>query len=166
MVWDEGRIMRSFEVLKRSSESIGVKALAAKLRLSPALIYKWCQESDPDDPDASGARNPLDRLADIVEATRDKEVVNWLCHESGGFFVSNPAPRDGSVSTQLLLNTQTLVKEFSHLLATVTHSIEDDGEIEPKEADRIRNAWESLKATAETFTVACERGDYHTSKDG
>lgn len=155
--------MRSHEALKRAADTVGVKALAAELRLSPALVYKWCQEWDPDDPDASGARNPLDRLADIVRVTGDREVVNWLCHEAGSFCVSNPAGRPPDVSAELLANTQRLVKEFSQLLLTVTKSIEDDGEIEPVEADRIRNAWELFKGTVEAFTVACERGIYRTS---
>ncbi|UCE60964.1 MAG: hypothetical protein JSU63_04275 [Phycisphaerales bacterium] len=152
--------MRSHEVLKRAADRIGVKALAAALRLSPALVYKWCQEWDPDDPDASGARNPLDRLADVVEATGNREVVNWLCHEAGGFYVSNPPEPPAHIDAELLGNTQRLVQEFSQLLLTVTRSIEDDGAIEPDEADRIRNAWELLKGTVETFTVACERGVY------
>ncbi len=157
--------MRSYEVLKRAADEIGVKALAAELRLSPALIYKWCQESDLDDPDASGARNPLDRLSDIARATGDVNVVNWLCHEAGGFFVRNPTDRPPDVSTELLVNTQRLVKEFSHLLLTVTKSIEDDGEIEPVEADRIRDSWELFKETVEAFTVACERGLYQSGQE-
>ena len=154
--------MQSHEVLKRAADRIGVKALAAALRLSPALIYKWCQEWDPEDPDAGGARNPLDRVADIVRETHDQEVVNWLCHEAGGFLVSNPNSPPPDVSTELLVNTQRLVQEFSELLLTVTRSIEDDGEIEPAEADRIRDAWELLKATVEAFTVACERGVFRS----
>lgn len=158
--------MRSYEVLKRAADNIGVKALAAELRLSPALVYKWCQEWDPDDPDVSGARNPLDRAADIVRLTGDREVVNWLCHEAGGFLVLNqPSEPPENVSTELLGNTQRLVKEFSQLLLTVTKSIEDDGEIEPAEADRIRDAWELFKGTVETFTVACERGLFCSMKD-
>lgn len=153
--------MRSHEVLKRAAESVGVKALAAQLRLSPALVYKWCQEFDVSDPDASGARNPLDRLADIVRVTGDHEVVNWLCHEAGGFLVTNPPDAPSDVSTELLVNTQRLVEDFSQLLHTVTKSIEDDGEIKPPEADRIRTAWETLKATVEAFTLACERGTFY-----
>ncbi len=155
--------MRSDEVLKRAAETVGVKSLAAELRLSQALVYKWCQEWDPDDPDASGARNPLDRLADIVRVTGDLDVINWLCHEAEGFMVPNPTEPPSNISTELLVNTQRLVKEFSQLLLTVTKSIEDDGEIEPVEADRIRKAWELFKRTVEAFTVACERGVYRTS---
>ncbi len=150
--------MHSHEMLREAADGIGVKALAAKLRLSPALIYKWCQQADPKDPDASGARKPLDRLRDIVSATGSTDVVNWLCHEAGGFYVSNPRVPQADIDTELLVNTQRLVEEFSRLLSTVTRSIEDDGRIDPTEADRIRRAWEKLKGTAETFTVACERG--------
>lgn len=156
--------MRSHEVLKKATETIGVKALAHELRLSQALVYKWCQQWNPDDPDASGARNPLDRLADIVRITGDRHVVNWLCHESGGFFVVNPPQRPADTSADLLSGTQRLVGEFSQLLRTVTKSIEDDGEIEPAEADRIREAWELLKGTVEAFTVACERGVYRNER--
>jgi len=155
--------MRSDEVLKRAADTIGVKALAAELRLSSALVYKWCQEHDPGDPDTGGARNPLDRLADIVRVTGDQDVVNWLCHEAGGFFVRNPQAPPPSVATELLVNTQRLVKEFSQLLLAVTRSIEDDGEIESAEAERIRDAWETFKGTVEAFTVACERGVFQTT---
>ena len=153
--------MKSCEILKTAADTIGVKALAGKLNLSPALVYKWCQDSSKDDPDSSGARNPLDRLAEIVQATGDEEVVNWLCHEAGGFFVHNPRAHGGDNETELLRQTQVLVKEFSELLSTVTRSIEDDGQIEDKEADLIRGKWQTLKTTAESFVVACETGCYH-----
>lgn len=157
--------MRSHEVLKSAADSIGVKALASELRLSSALVYKWCQEWDPDDPDASGARNPLDRVADIVRVTDDKNVVNWLCNEAGGFFVVNPSPPKESVSSELLRNTQHLVREFSQLLLTVTKSIEDDNQIDLAEAQKIRKAWELLKGTAEAFTVAAEAGVFLSPDD-
>jgi hypothetical protein len=158
--------MRSHEVLKQAADRIGVKALAASLRLSTALVYKWCQNYDRDDPDTGGARNPLDRLADVVRETGDPGVVHWLCHEAGGFFVPNPVASVPNINTELLVNTQRLVLEFSQLLAAVTRSIEDDGEIEPAEADRIRAAWERLKSTAEAFAVACERGHFLSPADG
>jgi hypothetical protein len=156
--------MRSYQVLKKAADEIGVKALAAKLKVSPALVYKWCQPWDPDDPDQSGARNPLDRLADIVALTGDRDVVNWLCNQAGGFFVANPVARPTeNVGTELLVTTQRLVQEFSRLLTAVTKSIEDDGRIEPREAERIRTAWEHLKRTVEAFAVACERGRFDAS---
>ncbi len=157
--------MRSYEVLRDAAENVGVKALAADLRLSPALVYKWCQESNSDDPDASGARNPLDRLADIVRVTGSRSVVDWLCQESNGFFVTNPKINSLPLRVDMLSETQKLVQEFGQLLLTVTRSIEDDGFIEGCEADRIRQSWEKLKTSAESFTVACERGLYAPNGD-
>ena len=155
--------MRSHEVLREAAEKIGVKALAARLRLSPALVYKWCEEADPNDPDTSGARNPLDRLRAIVLATNHIPVVSWLCQEAGGFFVYNPEASSPDISKDLLHSTQHLVKAFSELLQEVSGSVADDGAIEADEAERIRREWEQLKTTAETFVVACERGIYRKS---
>ncbi len=152
--------MESYEVLREAAEDIGVKALAGQLRLSPALVYKWCQESKHDDPDSSGARNPLDRLSEIVRATGRTSVVNWLCNEADGFFVKNPAPTDDAFDAKLLQITQRLVNQFGDMLLAVSNSIADDGQIDAREADQIRQTWESLKGSAETFVVACERGHY------
>lgn len=152
--------MRSNEVLREAAEVVGVKALAGELRLSPALIYKWCQEADPNDPEASGTRNPLDRLREIVALTGYVPVVSWLCHEADGFFVHNPEAECRDIDADLLRSTQHLVKAFSRLLSEVSKSVADDGAIDPSEADRIRMDWERLKTTAETFVVACERGVY------
>jgi len=152
--------MESYEVLREAIEDVGVKALAAELRLSPALVYKWCQESGRDEGDGSGARNPLDRLAEILRVTSNRRVVDWLCHEAGGFYVANPKLERRPEGVALLAETQRLVREFSQLLLTVTRAIENDGFIEGDEADGIRLAWERLKSTAEAFTVACEQGIY------
>jgi len=157
----------SHEVLREAADKIGVKALAAELKLSPALVYKWCQAHDPEDPDSSGARNPLDRLAQIIKATGDVDVVNWLCHEAGGFFTPNPQVDARDFGTDLLMGTQQLVKEFSDMLEEVSRSIADDGAIESKEAVRIRRHWETLKRVAETFVVSGETGFFdHRPAEG
>jgi hypothetical protein len=156
----EASMRRSDEVLKQAADKIGVKALAADLKLSPALVYKWCQEHDPADPDSSGARNPLDRVAEVYRATGDNDVINWLCHAAGGFFSPNPEVDAAKFNADLLMATQQLVKEFSDMLEEVSRSIADDGMIEPKEAGRIRRHWETLKRVSESFVVAGEAGLY------
>jgi len=152
--------MESHEVLRQAIDKIGVKAVASELRLSPALVYKWCEESRADDPDASGTRNPLDRLAEIVRLTEDLGIVSWLCARAGGFFVHNPPARSKNMEGDLLESTQKLVKHFSELLGEVSQSASNDGQILKCEAGRIRQEWEELKTTVETFVVACEKGVY------
>ena len=129
--------MRSHEVLRAAAEQVGVKSLASELRLSPALIYKWCEQADSADPDSSGTRNPLDRLRDIVRVTGHIPVVNWLCHEADGFFVHNPETESPNIDADLLQSTQHLVGAFSRLLSEVSRSVADDGAIDP--ACRCRN---------------------------
>lgn len=152
--------MRSYEVLREAADKVGVKMLAAKLRISPALVYKWCEESDAEDPDASGSLNPLDRLREIVQLTGHIPVVSWLCQQAHGFFVHNPEKFSHDIDADLLQSTQHLVQAFSELLNDVSESVANDGAIDLKEADRIRRDWEELKTIAETFVVACERGAY------
>ena len=156
--------MESHEVLRAASEGVGVKKLAQELRVSPALVYKWCEEAEADDPDASGTRNPLDRVAEIVRLTGDLRVLGWLCQQSDGFFVHNPEVPSRDVDHDLLQSTRQLVSAFSTLLNEVGQSVADDGLIAPDEAARIRENWESLKTTTETFVVACERGTYTKRK--
>jgi hypothetical protein len=150
--------MRSDEILKTAAEKVGVKALAAQLKLSPALVYKWCQPHDPSDPDTSGALNPLDRLAEIVDATGDIDVVNWLCNHAGGFFVPDCEVNSKDMRTDLLIGAQQLVKEFSDMLEEVSRSIANDGLITVDEARKIRRHWEALKRVAESFVCSSEAG--------
>jgi len=143
--------------MRDAAERVGVKALAAKLNLSAALVYKWCQESPRDEPGASGARNPLDRLKAIYDVTQDPNLVNWLCHAAGGFFVPNPRLKHNDADREMLAATQRLVQQFGQMLTAISRSIENDGAITRDEARHIRRTWEDLKSHAEQFVVACER---------
>lgn len=153
--------MESHEVLRNAIEKMGVKALAAKLKLSAALIYKWCQPPQRGASEGSGARNPLDRLWLVYRETHDEQLVQWLCHKAGGYFVKNPTVQPGEREEELLGTTQRLVERFGGLLGEVSRSIENDGIINKEEAARIRTAWDDLKSHTEQFVVACEHGFYH-----
>jgi hypothetical protein len=153
--------VESWEVLREATERVGVKALAARLKLSAALVYKWCQEPPSDtEPQTSGARNPLDRLKTIIEVTQDPQLVAWLCQTAHGFYVPNPVVKAGQEEEQLLAATHRVVQDFSDMLKKISRSIENDGLITPDEAEIIRRSWERLKSQGECFVVACERGLY------
>lgn len=156
--------MESWEVLRDATERVGIKAVAARMRVSTALVYKWCQEPQRSDAGGSGARNPLDRLRLFYELTADPRVVNWLCNAADGFFVPNPKAPATAREEQLLGTTQQLVQDFGQLLGDISHSIENDGQITREEADAIRQTWERLKSHAEHFTSACERGLFDRPK--
>jgi hypothetical protein len=149
--------MNSHEVLKKSVSDLGVKSVESDLGLSTSLIYKWCQPSGSED--ASGADNPLDRLARVYELTGDTGPIEWLCQKADGYFVPNVRTEEID-AIPLLHMTRRIVREFSALLDALTESIENDGVIDLKEAERIRVEWEKLKSSAESFVVSCEKGLY------
>jgi hypothetical protein len=155
--------MKSYEVIRQAVDEPGVKAVAAALRVSPALVYKWCEPPPhAEDPDQSGARNPLDRVRDMYLLTKDIRLIRWLCNEAGGFFVANPVPEiRKTVDEQIYAETRSMFRDFSELLDAITESVEDDPHIDPDEADLIRQKWEDLKACLERFVISCERGHYH-----
>jgi hypothetical protein len=160
--------MKSYDVIRVAVEEPGVKAVAAALGVSPALVYKWCEPpADDADPDQSGAKNPLDRVREMYLLTKDIRLIRWLCNEAGGFFVSNPVPdlRKG-LDEQICSETRSMVREFSELLDTVTESVEDEPGIDADEADQIRQKWEDLKACLEKFVIRCEKGHYNVKPPG
>ena len=155
--------MKSYEVIRKAVDEPGVKAVAAALKVSPALVYKWCEPpADEADPDQSGAKNPLDRVRELYVQTKEKDLINWLCHEAGGFYVVNPARDAGkSLDESIFAETRGMVRDFSELLDTITESVENTPGIDLGEADQIRQKWEDLKSLVEGFVVGCEKGYYH-----
>jgi hypothetical protein len=152
-----GERMESYEVLRDAVGGVGVKSVAVDMGLSSAMVYRWCEDSKPDD--ASGAKNPLDRLSMIYELTQDSRPIEWLCQQANGFFVQNPVAQS-TFSSPVFEATQRMLKEFSDVLQGVNSSMKDDGKIDGDEAAKLRSEWEDLKSIAESFIIACERGKY------
>ncbi|HEY0009408.1 MAG TPA: phage regulatory CII family protein [Tepidisphaeraceae bacterium] len=155
--------MKSYEVIRQAVEEPGVKSVAANLKVSAALVYKWCEAPGSDsDPDQSGAKNPLDRVRELYQTTRDIRLIRYLCNEADGFFIANPPPQITQSNDQTLYQqTRRLVRDFSALLDSINDSVEDDESVDLKEADRIRQSWEDLKSNIEHFVVRCEEGHFH-----
>ncbi len=158
--------MKSHEVIRSAIEEPGAKAVAAALKVSPALVYKWCEPAaEPQDPDQSGARNPLDRVRQMYLLTRDIRLVRWLCNQAGGFFVANSEPASGaSMDQTIFVATRGMVRDFSELLEAVTEAVEDEPGIDAEESSEIREKWEDLKACVERFVIRCEQGHFHLKK--
>ena len=155
--------MKSYEVIRQAVDEPGVKAVAAALKVSPALVYKWCEPpADEADPDQSGAKNPLDRVREMYMLTKDIGLIRWLCNQAGGFFISNPQrDADKSLDESVFAETRAMVRDFSELLDTITASLEATPGINIDEADAIRQKWEDLKSLVERFVIGCEKGFFH-----
>jgi len=154
--------MESWQVVKAALDRVGAKLVASRMGLSQSLVYRWAQPTAgaPDEPGGSGVRNPLDRLADLVELTGERELVHWLCQRAGGFFVPNPLA-DADIDLAVLHQTREMIKDFSDVLEAVSDALSNDQFIDKAEADRIRGEWEKLKRLGESFAVCCEQGCYN-----
>lgn len=140
--------MKSHEAIKAAIEDVGAKQIASELGVSLSLLYKWSEAADE-----SGTQNPLDRTAQLIKATKNSVALDWLCHQSHGVFVKNPARTDTKVD--VLMETQRILKEFSDVLQAVSSAWQDH-RVSPDEATLIRKEWDELKSIAETFVLSCE----------
>lgn len=155
---------KSYKVLKKAIDNVGTKAVAAKLKVSNTLVYKWCQEKEEKDgPIASGAANPLDRIRMIYEATDDIELINWICQIADGYYVKNPSKDKVTSDARVMKNIHKFIREFSETLDAISDSYADKS-ITTDEAKKIRKEWEDLKRIGEGFVKACEMGKFDKSK--
>lgn len=125
--------------------------IARRLGVSTSLLYKWREPTEG----GSGQTNPLERTAQLVGATGDTRIVDWLCQRAGGSFsAENPA-----ADPDLRRAANGLVREFSLLIAEVVQATEDHV-IDAEESRRLRASWDELRGRCEAFVRTCERGGY------
>lgn len=147
--------MKSHEVLKKAFEQTSPKVVAADLGVSLSLVYKWAQDQAGA---GSGSRNPLDRVLEIHNHTGDHTLIEWLCEQTGGYFVRNPHSRCEQ-GYEVLPATNEIVGQFSGLLTRISQAALDNS-ITQDEAEQIRHCWDKLKSFAEGFVRCCEEGDF------
>jgi hypothetical protein len=142
--------MKSHELLREVFQTHNPKQIAEEMGLSVSMVYKWAEPPEQ----GSGAANPLDRVASLVNATHDTRVAEWICAQADGFFIKNPKlgrPR----SYTLVPATNRVVHEFAEMLSVIAND----------EAERIRSRWEELKSVTEIFVRACEEGTFHAIRN-
>src|SRR6185436_11570458 len=113
-----GGLMDSHEVMKEVLKKTSAKQIAADMGLSLSLIYKWAEP--PEDESGSGTGSPLDRVGQLIRATTDARVAQWVCEQAHGFYIRNPheLPR----VQPLIPMTNDIVHEFADMLATIATS--------------------------------------------
>lgn len=149
--------MQSYELLKEVLKTTSAKQIASDLSLSLSLIYKWAEKPEPD-AGGTGA-NPIERVDQLIQCTRDPRIIHWLCQRSGGFFIKNPK-QHLSHPEFLIPATNEIVQDFADLLAVIAAAA-GDNRIDGNEAKVIRKRWEDLKTVTETFVACCEQGNFN-----
>ena len=151
--------MHSHEVMREVLKKTSAKQIAAEMRLSLSLIYKWAEK--PEDESGSGAGSPLDRVGELIRITGDPRLAQWVCEQAGGFYIRNPKQVPSGLP--LIPITNDIVHEFADMLATIATS-SADSVITKDEAKKIRARWEELKTVTEGFVAACESGNFGAIK--
>jgi hypothetical protein len=152
-------------VLKNAIDRAGPKRVARALDVSLSLVYKWTQPArTKQNPGASGARNPLDKLLAIFELSQDLEVIHFLCHRARGYYTPNP---HGKATTRLSFVSATVqsLNDFAEMLQFAEKSLTNDGRIDQRESHRLRKQWDRLKGRLEQFIISCEEGRFNVNGD-
>src|SRR5260221_10655169 len=148
--------MKSHELLREVFQTHNPKQIAEGMGLSVSMVYKWAEAPEQ----GSGAVNPLDRMAGLVDATGDARIVEWLCTRVDGFFIRNPKAK-GMKSYAVVPATNRVVEEVAEMLSVIAKAAVDN-DISRGEAERIRSRWEDLKSGTEGFVRAWEEGNFET----
>ena len=151
--------LESHELLREVFQKVSPKQAAAEMGLSVSMIYKWAESPAS----TSGAANPLDRVAALIQCTDDPSIVQWVCHKAGGFYVKNPDAAHPH-ALRLVPAMNSVVQEFADLLSVMAAAAADS-QITPAESKSIRGRWENLKSVTEEFVRCCEEGSFRELKD-
>ena len=151
--------MESHELLRDVFHKISPKQAAAELGLSLSMIYKWAEPPDQ----RSGAANPLDRVAVLMQCSGNTQIAQWICQKAGGFFVKNPRS-GGEHPLHLVPAMNNVVQEFADLLSVMA-AASHDSQITTTEAKSIRARWEELKSVTEEFVHCSEIGNFRNIKN-
>lgn len=146
--------MESHELLRNVFDKITAKHVAAELGLSLSMVYKWAEPPGQH----SGAANPLDRVAVLMQCSEDTQIAQWICQKAGGFFVKNPRSHHDH-ALHLVPAMNDVVQEFADLLSVMAAAAHDN-QITAAEAKSIRARWEQLKSVTEEFVAGAESGDF------
>lgn len=147
--------MQSHELLREVFKETSPKQVADDLSLSLSMIYKWAQ---PSEEGGSGALNPLDRIEQLLQCTKDERIAQWVAERAGGFYIENPEAH-WPHPFFLIPATNEVVQEFADLLSVVAMAASDN-HISRKESETIRGRWEKLKSLTEGFVQCCEQGNF------
>jgi hypothetical protein len=161
----EGLLDDTHRILKQAVDRAGPKRVARALDVSLSLVYKWTQPPRTKrTPEASGARNPLDKLLTIFQLSQDLELIHFLCRIARGYYTPNPHAVPGAPLTFVSATVRAL-NDFADLMHHAEKSLTDDGIIDNDEAAKLRGMWDKLKGRLEHFIVSCEEGRFNMVSD-
>lgn len=114
------------------------KTIAAFLDLSDSSVQKWQQLPNQG---KSGSANPFDHLAVLSHATGSLKMIQWLCCQMKGNLRS-----DKTGKTDSHMSWPRVYWELTKLEYFVSCALQEDGDVSPDEAEKIRKQWNDVRA--------------------
>lgn len=129
--------MQYEETANKLKKSIGenVKMVADELHYKPPTLYKWMDAT---------VRNPLALVLQIIEATNDETIIEFLCKKCDGYFVPNIHEYDENSCINKVLS------EMGDIIKIMAEANKDNY-ICQKELDDIEESCANLKSKMDVF---------------
>lgn len=128
------------------------------LNLAKSTVDNWTRRYDGQN---SGRRNPLDILLIIIKTAKElgHEFADepFLCMAQHLGYITISLDNLASNVTEVSNEHAKSIKEFGEMMAAYGSSLENDGEIDQKEKEKIlMEGWEAIQQMA-TFLKAVEK---------
>ncbi len=153
---------KSFEALDETIRR-HTTIVADDLHLSGRLVRMWCSPpSTIDDPDQSGARNPLDRLETIIttiakiDPDRAYVPIEWLCARFG-FMPPVKMPASNTSDKELMQAILTYNKEFGETSQKLAEVLKDNKVSKAELKELSKECMEAVQAVMGLLAVIGER---------
>ena len=148
--------MSTRKVLKEALKGCDREQVAKALNMTKGNLNNMIAGQKPYPPKGE-TPNVIDRVQTLIEVTSETtgrfEILQYLTEFFGFIMVKNPALE--VTNSPAISQISKILSEFAKLIDEIGKANED-GIIEPFEAEQIRTKWEPCKRAIEEFVLACE----------
>ena len=153
--------MSTRKVLKEALKGCDRESVAKAINMTKGNLNNMVAGQKPYPPKGT-TPNVIDRVQTLIEVTSETtgrfEILEYLTEFFGFVMVKNPALE--VTNSPAISQISKILSEFAKLIDEIGKANED-GIIEPFEAEKIRVKWEACKRAIEEFVLACETGHFN-----
>ncbi len=150
--------MNTKDVLKQTLKGCDREKVAKAIGMTKGNLNNMVAGEKPYPPKGN-TPNIIDKVQTLIEVTSETtnrfEILQYLTEFFGFIMVKNPALQ--VTGSPAIKHISAILRDFAGLIDEIGKANED-GIIEPFEADNIRSKWETCKRAIEEFVLACETG--------
>jgi hypothetical protein len=144
--------MEAHEVLRRVFKKYGLKNVARELGLGKSTLERW---SRPRGNRGTGMVNPLERVEAVARVTHDRQLAEFVCQATDGFYVPNPpAGKKPAGAVELTAAEHAVQRSLGDFEQAMMDALERPAS--RARVEQLRASWDALKAGGERLVRALE----------